>query len=205
VNSYTTIMEKDTQLRVHILPALGKLPLAEVSNEALTEFFDWYQPHEVSQLLAAARDEWARTVLLFAVHTGARVGEQRAVRWSDIDFEKGIITIRRSAPKWLVVEKSPKSNRRRRVDLTPELAEALEKIRHSRETVFCNSEAGRSSPRSRKAAPSSCWDRSSSGAALVPVVQATDLWELDHLAGIGRHHRARRGRVLAERQMRRER
>lgn len=93
--------------------------------------FDWYQPHEVSQLLAAARDDWARTVLLFAVHTGARMGKQRAVRWSDIDFDKGLITIRRSAPKWLITEKSPKSNRHRRVDLTPELAEALEKIRHS--------------------------------------------------------------------------
>jgi integrase len=230
VNSYTTIMEKDTHLRVHILPALGKHPLADVSNEALTEFFgklrecgyqkkgriaastkekavqkrqerskerkdrgkprtglgeksvknirttlhtllgfavkwgylsrmpelpdvivpeasfDWYQSHEVSQLLAAARDDWARTVLLFALHTGVRMGEQRAVRWSDIDFEKGIITIRRSAPKWLVVEKSPKSNRHRRVDLTLELAQALEKIRHSRETVFCNPDGSKLRP-----------------------------------------------------------
>ena len=105
-----------------------------------------WESHEVSQLLAAARDDWTRTVLLFALHTGARMGEQRAVRWSDIDFEKGIITIRRSAPKWLVVEKSPKSNRHRRVDLTPELAEALEKIRHSRETVFCNSDGSKLRP-----------------------------------------------------------
>jgi hypothetical protein len=35
--------------------------------------FDWYQSHEASQLLAAARDGWARTVLLFALHTGARM------------------------------------------------------------------------------------------------------------------------------------
>jgi integrase len=108
--------------------------------------FDWYQPHEASQLLAAARDGRTRTMLLFALHTGVRMGEQRAVRWSDIDFERRIITIRRSAPKWFVVEKSPKSNRHRRVDLTPELAEALETIRHPGDAVFCNPDGSKLRP-----------------------------------------------------------
>jgi hypothetical protein len=34
----------------------------------------------------------------------------------------------------------------------------------------------------------------SGGATLVPGVQAADLGQLDHLTGLGRHHRARRGR-----------
>lgn len=230
VNSPTTLMEKDMHLRVHILPALGELPLAEISNEAMTGFFgklrergygkkgrrptstekkavqkrlerergrkdrgkakkglseksvknvrttlrtilgfavkwgylermpeipdvivpepsfDWYRPVEVRRLLAGARDDWARAVLLFAVHTGVRMGEQRALRWADVDFETRIITIRRSAPKWLVVEKSPKSNRHRRVDLTPELAAALETIRHGGELVFCNPDGSKLRP-----------------------------------------------------------
>jgi integrase len=230
VNSPTTLMEKEMHLRVHILPALGELPLVDVSNEVMTGFFgtlrdrgygkkgrratstelkavqkreerargrkdrgkprkglseksvknirttlrtilgfavkwgyldrmpeipdvmvpepsfDWYRPNEVRRLLTAARDHWARTVLLFAVHTGVRMGEQRALRWADVDFETRIITIRRSAPKWLVVEKSPKSNRHRRVDLTPELAEALEKIRHGGELVFCNPDGSKLRP-----------------------------------------------------------
>ena len=66
-----------------------------------------------------------------------------------MDFETRIISIRRSAPKWLVVEKSPKSNRHRRVDLTPELAAALEKIRHGGELVICN-------PDGSKLRPGSC-------------------------------------------------
>ena len=81
-----------------------------------------------------------------AVHTGVRMGEQRALRWADVDFETRIITIRRSAPKGLVVEKSPKSNRHRRVDLTPELADALEKIRHGGERVFCNPDGSKLRP-----------------------------------------------------------
>ncbi len=39
VNSTTTLMEKETHLRVHVLPALGELPLGDVSNEVLTDFF----------------------------------------------------------------------------------------------------------------------------------------------------------------------
>jgi hypothetical protein len=35
--------------------------------------FDWYRPVEVRRLLSGARDEWARAVLLFAVHTGVRM------------------------------------------------------------------------------------------------------------------------------------
>jgi integrase len=108
--------------------------------------FDWYRPVEVRRLLSGARDEWARAVLLFAVHTGVRMGEQRALRWTDVDFETRIITIRRSAPKWLVVEKSPKSNRHRRVDLTAELAQALQKIRHGGELVFCNPDGSKLRP-----------------------------------------------------------
>jgi integrase len=108
--------------------------------------FDWYQPEEVAQLLAAARDERARTVMLFALHTGVRMGEQRAVRWSDIDFDRRVLTIRRSAPKWLVIEKSTKSNRHRRVDLTPELAEALQRARNGRDLVFCNGDGSKLQP-----------------------------------------------------------
>ena len=39
VNSVTTLMEKESQLRVHLLPRLGHLKLTQITNERVTEMF----------------------------------------------------------------------------------------------------------------------------------------------------------------------
>ena len=80
-------------------------------------------------------------MLLFPLHTGVRLGEQRAMRWTDVDFELARVYVRRSAPSGFNTIKAPKSNRQRWVDLTPELAAALRTIRHRAELIFC-SDAG---------------------------------------------------------------
>jgi excisionase family DNA binding protein len=108
--------------------------------------FDWYRPHEAAALVAAARDAWERAVLLFPLHTGARMGEQRAIRWADIDFDLRRVYIRQSAPKWLDEVKAPKSNRQRWVDLSPELAISLRSIRHGGPLVFCNDDGTKLAP-----------------------------------------------------------
>jgi integrase len=67
--------------------------------------------------------------------TGMRPGESYALRWDDIDFEHGVISVQRSliwrgAPSegWMLVE--PKTERGRRQILIPRsLAEALEALR----------------------------------------------------------------------------
>jgi len=68
--------------------------------------FDWYQPHEAAQLISAARDEWERALLMFPLHTGTRMGEQRAVRWMDVDFDRWRVLVRRSAPGALDIVKA---------------------------------------------------------------------------------------------------
>ena len=230
VNSVTTLMEKESQLRVHLLPRLGHLKLTQITNERVTEMFglvrvagyqkkgtpvrsqqpkavqkrkervegrkdrgkarkglseksiknlrttlhtilvyavkwgyldrlpelpqvlvpeasfDWYQPGEAARLIESAANEWERAVLMFPLHTGARMGEQRAIRWSDVDFALQRIHIRQSAPKWLDEEKAPKSNRHRWVDLTPELAAALRSIRGGGNLVFCKGDGVKLSP-----------------------------------------------------------
>ena len=102
---------------------------------------DWYQPHEAAPARRAARDAWERALLLFPLHTGVRLGEQRAMRWTDVDFELARVYVRRSAPSGFNTIKAPKSDRQRWVDLTPELAAALRAIRHRAELIFC-SDAG---------------------------------------------------------------
>jgi integrase len=115
------------------LDHLPELPEVAVPEAA----FDWYQPHEATRLIEAARDPWEQALLLFPLHTGARLGEQRVIRWTDVDFELARVYIRRSAPSGFTTIKAPKSNRQRWVDLTPELAAALRSIRHRAELIFC--------------------------------------------------------------------
>ncbi len=124
------------------LKAIPELPEVVVPEAE----YDWYQPSEAAQLLQTARDPWERALLMFPLHTGARMGEQRAVRWTDIDFQLRRIYIRRSAPGSLAVVKAPKSNGHRWVDLTPELADALKAIRHGSELVFCQEDGSRLLP-----------------------------------------------------------
>jgi integrase len=124
------------------LDRLPELPQVRVPEST----FDWYQPAEAARLLGCAANEWERAVLMFPLHTGARMGEQRAIRWSDVDFALHRIHIRRSAPKWFGEEKAPKSNRQRWVDLTPELAAALRAVQHHGELVFCNDDGSKLAP-----------------------------------------------------------
>jgi len=78
--------------------------------------------------------------------TGARMGEQRAIRWSDVDFALHRIHIRQSAPSRLDEEKAPKNNRQRWVDLTPELAAALRSMQGGGDLVFCNDDGRKLAP-----------------------------------------------------------
>jgi integrase len=124
---------------LQVMPELPEVVVAETG-------FDWYEPHEAAKLVAAARDAWERALLLFALHTGTRLGEQRALRWADVDFELARIYVRRSAPTGFDTIKAPKSNRQRWVDLTPELAAALRTIRHRAELVFCRDDGSMMRP-----------------------------------------------------------
>lgn len=129
-------------VRWRYLERLPELPEVIVPEGA----YDWYQPHEAAKLVAAARDDWERALLVFPLHTGVRMGEQRAIRWIDIDFNLRRVFIRQSAPQWLPVIKAPKSNKHRWVDLTPELAQALQAIRHSGQYIFCNEDGSQLRP-----------------------------------------------------------
>jgi integrase len=65
--------------------------------------------------------------ILCALRTGMRIGEIKALKWKDIDFEKRQVEIRRSCRRGRIT--GTKTDKRRRVDMTPQLTEALKELR----------------------------------------------------------------------------
>ena len=115
------------------LDAIPPLPRIKVPDAK----FDFFSKEETSQLLAAARGREAHLVLLFALRTGARAGEQLAFEWDDVDWRNGFVVFRRSSTDGRVTP--TKSGRERRVPITGELRAALRAHRHLRgPRVFCN-------------------------------------------------------------------
>ncbi len=102
-------------------------------------------PQQIRRLLNATEEPY-KTLFTVAVLTGCRRGEVLALRWSDIDFEKRLIFIRRSVfRKQFIKPKSKKSVRVLAMD--DRLTQALYNHRLSYppnelDLVFCTPEGG---------------------------------------------------------------
>jgi integrase len=120
---------------------MPRLPKVKVDDPQ----WEWYRSEEAARLVAVARDEWERALLLFPLATGARMGEQIAIRWGDVDWMSRMIHIRQSAPGGKAIA-GTKSGRHRAVPLTPELSQALRAIEHGSEWIFVNDDGTRLRP-----------------------------------------------------------
>jgi integrase len=96
--------------------------------------FDFLTFEEASRLIAAAATDW-RAAITIALRTGLRLGELRALRWSDVDLEGGRLVARRAV--WRNIVSTPKNGRVREVPLSHQAAEALREHPRLGETVFC--------------------------------------------------------------------
>lgn len=103
------------------LPEMGRIKVPERE-------WSWLTAEDAAKVLAADTDPDVRLCILFALHTGARFGEQRAIRWGDLDWDRGIIHIRRSHPH-AGTEGPTKSGKERRVPMTATLRAALKERR----------------------------------------------------------------------------
>ncbi len=65
--------------------------------------------------------------ILCALRTGLRIGEIQALQWGDLDLKGRFIAVRRSWRKGRITD--TKNKKRRRVDMTPKLAETLRALR----------------------------------------------------------------------------
>ena len=88
-------------------------------------------------------------MIMFAAYTGMRFGEQSALLWSSIDFEKGLIHVRRAQKKYKKVGKPKTGAGKRSIPLMPALAVELKKWKlqqpqreRSNNLVFADSNGG---------------------------------------------------------------
>jgi integrase len=101
--------------------------------------FDFYTADEAGLLLKNSREE-DYPILLFALRTGARAGEQLALEWDDVDFANHQVLLCRSRRKNSVevAETTTKTGRGRAVPLSADLEDVLRRGRHLRgPKVFC--------------------------------------------------------------------
>jgi integrase len=120
-----------------------KAPKADI--EVLT-------PEEVAKLLEAASEDRLSAFYRTALDSGCRPGELFALRWPDVDFEGGFLTISKALEEIggslrVKVPKTKKS--RRRVDLSTDTLAALAEHRKAMlaagfidSPVFCDTEGG---------------------------------------------------------------
>lgn len=90
---------------------------------------------EVKQYLDAARNERLHTAFLLELTTGMRRGELLALKWEDIDFDKGTLTVKTTLARVRVVDEGksklmfsePKTEKGRRT--IPVLPETLKELK----------------------------------------------------------------------------
>jgi len=83
---------------------------------------------ETAVLLSAAKSTRLYIPVLFAVATGLRRGEVLGLRWSDVDLENGVLSVRRSltaTKSGLVFKQSKTAQSSRQVSLLPLILDVL--------------------------------------------------------------------------------
>lgn len=78
-----------------------------------------YTDFELIDMMAAAREQQERVILLLGAHGGLRVSEMLRLTWDDIDQRRGELLVR-----------GGKGNKTALVSLTPKLAKALRDLKH---------------------------------------------------------------------------
>ena len=70
--------------------------------------------------------------ILSMARTGMRIGEATALQWQDVDFSNNYIVVRRNIPHHRHVETTKTQASQRKVDMSPELADELKRLRTER-------------------------------------------------------------------------
>lgn len=125
-----------------LLSALPKIKRLKVPPRD----FDFYTPEEAEALVTHAKQGWPRRAIRIALVTGLRQGEERGLKWDDVDFHGRLLHVRRSLSQDGTQARPPKSNRTRRVSLSDGAMQALKSQRADSMMkspwVFCDKDGG---------------------------------------------------------------
>jgi integrase len=119
--------------RSEMLPRLPAFPVIEVQEPEIK----WIT-REWQEKIIEAMPERDRPIVLFMVTYGVRPAEARALQWDCVDFERGVITIKRTFSGLTLVERT-KTRRVRTLPIVEPVASILKEIRGLGGYVFRNS------------------------------------------------------------------
>jgi len=117
---------------INARPRIKRLKVAQ-------QKFDYLCKEESAQLLSGAKGIWYEMILL-ALKTGLRFGEIRVLDWSDINWERKMLTVQRSINRGTI--SSPKSYKIRHVSLVNELYLLLQRRKKDGGWIFTNERGG---------------------------------------------------------------
>jgi integrase len=119
-----------------ILPANPVVKLGRFYRSArrIKEKVDPFTIEELHLIEEKCRERFPEyyPFILCMARTGMRIGEVTALQWRDIDFAKSYILVRRNIPHHRQVETTKTEASQRKVDMSPELAAELRRLRTER-------------------------------------------------------------------------
>ncbi|MBF0338266.1 MAG: site-specific integrase [Nitrospirae bacterium] len=117
-------------LRDEIIAKVPIFPSLTVSERSPA----WTTAENQLKLLKAIPDEH-RAIFTFTLLQGVRPSESRALKWKDVDFEKGMVVIRRTFSDAKIVERTKGKNVKPRL-LHPYVVEALQSLQRGLPEAF---------------------------------------------------------------------
>lgn len=153
INNHLTVLRRSLTSAVEweLLPVVPTVQWLKARRPD----FDFFTHEESEQLLAVAPPGF-HAMLTTALKTGLRRGELLVLRWQDVDFRAGAITVRQALS--LNVVSTPKSGRSRTVPMSAKLKEILLAHRHDLGPyVFCKDDGLRfTSNEIKRVVPQTC-------------------------------------------------